>query len=92
MEFNVAEYLATNIVNRVKKGKMDKEEAAIMAVNYMAKGFFAKEDVARIDAEITAWEESQYIEPSVVEETETEIIEDSTNEEMIEETTTEPTE
>ena len=76
--FNEKEFIVTNIVNGIKKGTFAKEYGNIMAVKFVAKGFITFEEVAIIDAEITAWEEAQKIEPPV--------------EEPIEDVTTEETE
>lgn len=66
-QFNEKEFIVTNIINGIKKGTFAKEYGNIMAVKFVAKGFITFEEVAIIDAEITAWEESQNIEPPVVE-------------------------
>lgn len=67
-QFNEKEFIVTNIINGIKKGTFAKEYGNIMAVKFVAKGFITFEEVAIIDAEITAWEEAQKIEPPVVEE------------------------
>ena len=79
--FNLKSFIKTNIINGIKKGSFAKEYGNIMAVNYLAKGLLAEEDVAMIDAEITAWEEAQYIVPEPPVE---EPIEDVPNEEPTE--------
>lgn len=66
-QFNEKEFIVTNIINGIKKGTFAKEYGNIMAVKFVAKGFITFEEVAIIDAEITAWEEAQKIEPPVVE-------------------------
>lgn len=71
-EFNEKEFIVTNIVNGIKKGTFAKEYGNIMAVKFVAKGFITFEEVAIIDAEITAWEEAQAIEPPTVEDIPTE--------------------
>ena len=65
--FNEKEFIVTNIINGIKKGTFAKEYGNIMAVKFVAKGFITFEEVAIIDAEITAWEEAQKIEPPVEE-------------------------
>lgn len=57
--FNLKEYIVKNIINGVKNGTWSKEYAGIMAVNYLVKGILTEDDVANIDAQITAWEEEQ---------------------------------
>lgn len=87
--FNITDFLMKTIKGMI--GTYPDFQVREYAANWYAKGKLTEENLAELDALI----ESQYIEPPVVEETETEeteIIEDSTNEEMVEETTTEPTE
>lgn len=87
--FNLKEFVVTNIVNGVKNGTWTKEYANIMAVNYLSKGILGIEDVAAIDAEITAWEnekkanETVEEEPTVpeTEEPEQEVVEEPETEE-----------
>jgi hypothetical protein len=67
-QFNEKEFIVTNIINGIKKGTFAKEYGNIMAVKFVAKGFITFEEVAIIDAEITAWEEAQNIEPPIIEE------------------------
>ena len=57
--FNLKEFITKNIVNGVKNGTFAKEYGNIMAVNYLTKGILNEEDVANIDTQLTAWEESQ---------------------------------
>lgn len=57
--FNLKDFIVRNIVNGVKNGTFTKEYANIMAVNYLIKGVLTEENVMDIDAQITAWEESQ---------------------------------
>ena len=46
-----------------------------MAVNYLAKGLLAEEDVASVDAEITVWEEAKEVTEVTEEVTEVETTE-----------------
>lgn len=85
--FNLKEFIVKNIVNGIKNGTWSKEYGNIMAVNYLAKGILSEEDVASIDAQISAWETEQAAKEEVVEETPTE---DATEPE--EEVTDEPAE
>ena len=57
--FNLKEFITKNIVNGIKNGTFSKEYGNIMAVNYLVKGILTEDDVANIDAQITAWEEEQ---------------------------------
>lgn len=99
--FDLKNFIVTNIVNGIKKNSFAKEYGNIMAVNYLAKGLLTEDDVASIDAEITAWEEAKAITETVTEtvteessETETEEVTETTEEylETEEETVTENTE
>lgn len=84
--FNLKNFIVTNIVNGIKKNSFAKEYGNIMAVNYLAKGLLTEEDVASIDAEITAWEEAKTITETVTE-TVTEESTETETEEVTEETT-----
>ena len=57
--FNLKEFIVKNIVNGIKNGTFSKEYGNIMAVNYLVKGILSEEDVANIDAQISAWEAEQ---------------------------------
>ena len=86
--FNLKEFIRKNIVNGVKNGTWSKEYANIMAVNYLAKGILNEEDVANIDSQLTAWEETEKAKQEaelVQEEEATESIEETAQEEPIEE-------
>ena len=85
--FNLKEFIVKNIVNGIKNGTWSKEYAAIMAVNYLAKGILAEEDVESIDTQITEWEAQKLAEeeaakntPVVIPEVEDEIIEEEIEE------------
>jgi len=54
--FNLKEFTTKNIVNGIKNGTFSKEYGNIMAVDYLVKGILTEDDVANIDAQITAWE------------------------------------
>ena len=54
--FNLREFIVKNIVNGIKNGTFSKEYGNIMSVNYLLRGVLTEEDIAVIDAEITAWE------------------------------------
>ena len=97
MTFNLKEFIVTNIVNGIKNGTWTKEYANIMAVNYMSKGLIGIEEVAMIDAQITAWENEQKVQEEVVEEETTETDNEANDEGKTTETdenieTTEPVE
>ena len=54
--FNIQSFIVTNIVNGVKNNTFSREYASIMAVNYLLKGVLSEENIADIDAQLTAWE------------------------------------
>lgn len=66
--FNLKEFITKNIVNGIKNGTFSKEYGNIMAVDYLVKGILTEEDVASIDAKITAWEAEQITKEETVEE------------------------
>ena len=59
--FNLKEFIVKNIVNGIKNGTFSNEYGNIMAVNYLVKGILTEEDVANIDAQISAWEVEQMV-------------------------------
>ena len=61
--FNLKEFIVTNIVNGIKNGTFTKEYGNIMAVNYFTKGIITEAEIISIDAQITAWEVSEEVEP-----------------------------
>ena len=71
--FNLREFIVKNIVDGIKNGTFSKEYGNIMAVNYLVKGILIEEDIAYIDAEITAWEEERAQIPAVLPEEEGQI-------------------
>ncbi len=54
--FDLKEFIKRNIVNGIKNGTFSKEYGNIMAVNYLAKGLLAEDDIASIESEVSAWE------------------------------------
>lgn len=83
--FNLKSFITTNIVNGIKNGTFSKEYGNIMAVNYLVKGILTEDDVASIDAQITAWENENAVTESeeVIEETDNgsgEVVEEPTEE------------
>lgn len=72
--FDLQAFIVTSLVNGIKNGTFTKEYGNILAVNYLGKGFLTTENVADIDAQITAWETeiNQEVTEEVTEETETE--------------------
>ena len=64
--FNLREFIVKNIVDGIKNGTFSKEYGNIMAVNYLVKGILVEEDIAFIDAEITAWEEEKAQTPAIL--------------------------
>ena len=78
--FDLVKYIKEKMVNCVKKGIFDTDYAGIMAVNYLAKGLLVKEDVASIDAQISAWEQEQATKEEVTEDILTEEVTEPTGE------------
>ena len=78
--FDLVKYIKEKMVNCVKKGIFDTDYAGIMAVNYLAKGLLVKEDVASIDAQITAWEAEQIVKEEPAEEIPPEEVNEPTDE------------
>ena len=82
--FNLKEFVVKNIINGIKNGTFSKEYGNIMAVNYLVKGILTEEDVASIDAQISAWETEQIVTTDeVIESTEIEVEETETSTEMV---------
>lgn len=82
--FNLKEFVVKNIVNGVKNGTFAKEYAAIMSVNYLAKGILTETEVESIDSQIAAWEAEQIATTDeVIESTEMEVEETETSTEMV---------
>ena len=78
--FNLKEFITKNIVNGIKNGTFSKEYGNIMAVDYLIKGILTEEDVASIDAQITAWEAEQITKEEAVEEIPSEEVMEPTDE------------
>lgn len=76
--FDLVKYIKEKMVKCVKKGIFDTDYAGIMAVNYLAKGLLTKEDVASIDAQISAWEQEQSAKEEIVEDILTEEVTEPT--------------
>lgn len=54
--FDLKNFIVTNLVNGVRNGTFAKEYANITAVNYLAKGILAEDNVVSVNAQIEAWE------------------------------------
>lgn len=78
--FNLKEFITKNIVNGIKNGTFSKEYGNIMAVDYLVKGILTEEDVASIDAQITAWEAEQIVKEEPAEEIPPEEVNEPTDE------------
>lgn len=78
--FNLKEFITKNIVNGIKNGTFSKEYGNIMAVDYLVKGILTEEDVASIDAQISAWEAEQIAKEETVEEIPSEEVTEPTDE------------
>lgn len=78
--FNLKEFITKNIVNGIKNGTFSKEYGNIMSVDYLIKGILTEEDVASIDAQITAWEAEQIAKEEAVEEIPSEEVTEPTDE------------
>ena len=78
--FNLKEFITKNIVNGIKNGTFSKEYGNIMAVDYLIKGILTEEDVASIDAQITAWEAEQIVKEEPAEEIPPEEVNEPTDE------------
>lgn len=78
--FNLKEFTTKNIVNGIKNGTFSKEYGNIMAVDYLVKGILTEEDVASIDAQITAWEAEQIAKEESVKEIPPEEVTEPTDE------------
>lgn len=71
--FNLKDFIKKNIIEGIKNGTFSKEYGNIMAVNYLVKGILVEEDIAAIDAKITAWEEEKAQIPAILPEEEGQI-------------------
>ena len=78
--FNLKEFTTKNIVNGIKNGTFSKEYGNIMAVDYLVKGILTEDDIANIDAKITAWEAEQVSKEEPVEEIPPEEVTEPTDE------------
>lgn len=78
--FDLKEFITKNIVNGIKNGTFSKEYGNIMAVDYLVKGILTEEDVASIDAQITAWEAEQIVKEEPADEIPPEEVNEPTDE------------
>ncbi len=63
--FDLKNFIVTNLVNGVKNGTFAKEYANITAVNYLAKGILAEDNIVSVNAQIEAWEAEKAIQNKI---------------------------